>query len=43
MQGAVRTEGDVESVGVNGSTAYLPSGDYGVHGAWRVSPTSDFC
>jgi hypothetical protein len=30
MQGSVRTEGYVESVVVNGSTAYLPSGDYGV-------------
>jgi hypothetical protein len=30
MQGSVRTEGYVENVVVNGSTAYLPSGDYGV-------------
>ncbi len=30
MQGSVRTEGYVENVVVNGNTAYLPSGDYGV-------------
>ncbi len=30
MQGSIRTEGWVEDVVVNGTTAYLPSGEYGV-------------